>query len=140
MLSKLCFSEATRYMEKEVGGTFSIQVFYIQHCQPSLACLPSGDGGGGLADGAGGAGLADGGGLDSGGLAEEGGGLDSGGLAEGGGLDSGGLAEGGGLDSGGPVPRCTNGLTVVARNGDCTLGAGNGDSAGAGDTCTGASP
>ena len=116
MLSKLCFSEATRYMEKEVGGTFSIQVFYIQHCQPSLACLPSGDGGGGLADGAGGAGLADGGGLDSGGLAEE----------------------GGGLDSGGPVPRCTNGLTVVARKGDCTLGAGNGDTAGAGDT--GASP
>ena len=106
MLSKLCFSEATRYMEKEVGGTFSIQVFYIQHCQPSLACLPSGDGGGGLADGAGGAGLAD----------------------------------GGGLDSGGPVPRCTNGLTVVARKGDCTLGAGNGDTAGAGDTGTGASP
>ena len=114
-------------MEKEVGGTFSIQVFYIQHCQPSLACLPSGDGGGGLA-GAGGAGLADGGGLDSGGL------------AEGGGLDSGGLAEGGGLDSGGPVPRCTNGLTVVARKGDCTLGAGNGDTAGAGDTGTGTSP
>ena len=36
-----------------------------------------------------------------------------------------GLTEGGGLDTGGPVPRCTNGLTVVARKGDCTLGTGN---------------
>ena len=86
-----------KYMEKAVVGAFTREL-YTQHCQPSLACLPSGGGGDGGA----------------------------------------GLAEGGGLDTGGPVPRCTNGLTVVARKGDCTLGTGNGDTAGAGDTSTGA--
>ena len=64
--------------------------------------------------------------------------LPSGDIADGG--DGGaGLTEGGGLDTGGPVPRCTNGLIVVARKGDCTLGTGNGGTAGAGDTSTGAS-